>query len=98
MSSIFIDDPASNGVPAVPIERTVGTMAELDVKAGKSKYLGLSELRRAYAVHPISALQVEYPLFMLMFEDGKIGLLKTALGEGLQQSHYMCACPPVLST
>jgi len=52
--------------PNVPIEETVGTMAEL-VKEGKVRYLGLSEasansLRRACAVHPISALQSEYSL------------------------------------
>lgn len=51
----------------VPIEETVGAMAEL-VKAGKVKYLGLSEaapetIRRAHAVHPISALQTEYSLW-----------------------------------
>jgi aryl-alcohol dehydrogenase-like predicted oxidoreductase len=53
--------------PAVPIEDVVATMAEF-VKARKVKYLGLSEasprtLRRACAVHPISALQSEYSLF-----------------------------------
>ncbi len=53
--------------PAVPIEDTVGAMAEL-VKAGKVKALGLSEasaatLRRAHAVHPIAALQTEYSLW-----------------------------------
>ncbi|NNM97977.1 MAG: aldo/keto reductase [Candidatus Dormibacteraeota bacterium] len=51
----------------VPIEETVGAMAEL-VTAGKVRYLGLSEaapetIRRAHAVHPISALQTEYSLF-----------------------------------
>jgi aryl-alcohol dehydrogenase-like predicted oxidoreductase len=51
----------------VPIEDTVGAMAEL-VRAGKVRYLGLSEvgpttLRRAHAVHPISALQSEYSLW-----------------------------------
>jgi aryl-alcohol dehydrogenase-like predicted oxidoreductase len=51
----------------VPIEETVGAMAEL-VKAGKARYLGLSEasaatIRRAHAVHPISALQTEYSLW-----------------------------------
>ncbi|KAJ1828796.1 hypothetical protein LPJ56_000868 [Coemansia sp. RSA 2599] len=50
--------------PDVPIEVTVGAMAEL-VKEGKVRYLGLSdcsadELRRAYKVHPIAAVQVEY--------------------------------------
>ncbi|WP_294391590.1 aldo/keto reductase [uncultured Sphingomonas sp.] len=53
--------------PEVPIEDTVGAMAEL-VTAGKVKYLGLSEaapatIRRAHAVHPISALQTEYSLW-----------------------------------
>ncbi len=53
--------------PNVPIEDVVGTMAEF-VRAGKVRYLGLSEasattLRRAHAVHPISALQSEYSLF-----------------------------------
>jgi aryl-alcohol dehydrogenase-like predicted oxidoreductase len=51
----------------VPIEETVGAMAEL-VEAGKVRYLGLSEaapetIRRAHAVHPISALQTEYSLW-----------------------------------
>jgi aryl-alcohol dehydrogenase-like predicted oxidoreductase len=53
--------------PEVPIEETVGAMAEL-VQAGKVKYLGLSEaapatIRRAHAVHPITALQTEYSLW-----------------------------------
>jgi aryl-alcohol dehydrogenase-like predicted oxidoreductase len=53
--------------PAVPIEETVGAMAEL-VTAGKVRYLGLSEaapstIRRAHAVHPIAALQTEYSLW-----------------------------------
>ncbi|MEN7551319.1 aldo/keto reductase [Rapidithrix thailandica] len=53
--------------PNVPVEETVGAMAEL-VKEGKVRYLGLSEasvesLKKAYAVHPISALQSEYSLF-----------------------------------
>ncbi len=57
----------------VPIEETVGAMAEL-VKAGKVKYLGLSEaaprtIRRAHAVHPISALQTEYSLWSRDPED-----------------------------
>jgi aryl-alcohol dehydrogenase-like predicted oxidoreductase len=51
----------------VPIEETVGAMAEL-VRAGKVRYLGLSEaapatIRRAHAVHPISALQTEWSLW-----------------------------------
>ncbi len=53
--------------PNVPIEETVGAMADL-VQAGKIGYLGLSEaepdiIRRAQAVHPISALQTEYSLW-----------------------------------
>jgi aryl-alcohol dehydrogenase-like predicted oxidoreductase len=53
--------------PRVPIEETVGAMAEL-VRAGKVRYLGLSEaapetIRRAHAVHPIAALQTEYSLW-----------------------------------
>ena len=53
--------------PNTPIEETVGAMAEL-VTAGKVRYLGLSEaapetIRRAHAVHPISALQTEYSIW-----------------------------------
>jgi aryl-alcohol dehydrogenase-like predicted oxidoreductase len=58
---------------AVPIEDTVGAMAEL-VKAGKVRHLGLSEaspatIRRAHGVHPISALQTEYSLWSRDPED-----------------------------
>jgi len=57
----------------VPIEETVGAMAEL-VAAGKVRFLGLSEaapatIRRAHAVHPISALQTEYSLWTRDVED-----------------------------
>ncbi|HEX9280628.1 MAG TPA: aldo/keto reductase, partial [Gemmatimonadales bacterium] len=57
----------------VPIEETVGAMAEL-VRAGKVRYLGLSEaapatIRRAHAAHPISALQTEYSLWSRDPED-----------------------------
>jgi len=57
----------------VPIEDTVGAMAEL-VRAGKVRYLGLSEaaprtIRRAHAVHPISALQTEYSLWSRDVEE-----------------------------
>jgi aryl-alcohol dehydrogenase-like predicted oxidoreductase len=59
--------------PEVPIEETVGAMKEL-VEAGKVGYLGLSEaapetVRRAHAVHPVSALQTEYSLFTRDPED-----------------------------
>ena len=58
----------------VPIEETVGAMAEL-VREGKVRYLGLSEasaatIRRAHAVHPITALQTEYSLWTRDPEDG----------------------------
>lgn len=59
--------------PEVPIEDTVGAMAEL-VAQGKVKYLGLSEagvdtIRRAHATHPIQALQTEYSLWTRDIED-----------------------------
>ncbi|KAI0050210.1 Aldo/keto reductase [Auriscalpium vulgare] len=71
----------------IPIEKTIGAMAEL-VKEGKIKYLGLSEisastLRRAHAVHPISALQVEYSPFDLGIESEELGLLATARELGV---------------
>ncbi|KAJ7057717.1 Aldo keto reductase [Mycena amicta] len=77
---------------SIPIERTVGAMAEL-VKAGKVKHLGLSEvsastLRRAHAVHPIAALQVEYSPFTLDIEDPKIDLLRTARELGVKIVAY----------
>ncbi|MGD1147502.1 MAG: aldo/keto reductase [Thermoanaerobaculaceae bacterium] len=59
--------------PSVPIEDTVGAMAEL-VRAGKVRFLGLSEaapatIRRAHATHPISALQTEYSLWTRDVEE-----------------------------
>ena len=72
--------------PAVPIEEVVGAMADL-VRAGKVRYLGLSEageqtIRRAHAVHPISALQSEYSLWERNLEPRIIPLLRE-LGIGL---------------
>src|SRR4029079_6806633 len=72
--------------PAVPIEETVGAMAEL-VGQGKVRYLGLSEagektIRRAQAVHPLSALQSEYSLWERNLEPTLIPLLRE-LGIGL---------------
>lgn len=72
--------------PAVPIEETVGAMAEL-VKEGKIKYLGLSEagvntLERASAVHPISALQSEFSLWSRHLETEILPACKR-LGIGL---------------
>jgi aryl-alcohol dehydrogenase-like predicted oxidoreductase len=70
----------------VPIEETVGAMAEL-VQAGKVRHLGLSEasaatIRRAHAVHPITALQSEYSLFTRDLEDEVLPVL-LELGIGL---------------
>jgi aryl-alcohol dehydrogenase-like predicted oxidoreductase len=72
--------------PDTPIEDTVGAMAEL-VKAGKVRFLGLSEaapatVRRACAVHPISALQNEYSLWTRDPEDGVLAACRE-LGVGL---------------
>jgi aryl-alcohol dehydrogenase-like predicted oxidoreductase len=71
--------------PGVPIEETVGAMAEL-VRAGKVRYLGLSEaapetLRRAHATHPISALQTEYSLWTRDVEEN--GVLETVRELGI---------------
>ena len=72
--------------PAVPIEDTVGAMAEL-VREGKVRFLGLSEageqsIRRAHATHPISALQSEYSLWERNLEPRIVPLLRE-LGIGL---------------
>jgi len=71
---------------SVPIEETVGAMAEL-VQAGKVAHLGLSEasaatIRRAHAVHPITALQTEYSLFTRDLEDEILPTIRE-LGIGL---------------
>jgi aryl-alcohol dehydrogenase-like predicted oxidoreductase len=63
--------------PSVPIEETIGAMAEL-VRAGKVRHLGLSEaspqtIRRAHKVHPIAALQTEYSLWTRDPEDALLG-------------------------
>ena len=70
--------------PKVPIEETVGAMAEL-VAAGKVRYLGMSEaapetIRRAHKVHPITALQTEYSLWS---RDPEGGLLDTVRELGI---------------
>jgi aryl-alcohol dehydrogenase-like predicted oxidoreductase len=70
---------------AVPIEETVGAMAELK-KAGKIRFLGLSEasegtIRRAHAVHPITALQTEYSLWSREPEEKLLGVCRE-LGIG----------------
>jgi aryl-alcohol dehydrogenase-like predicted oxidoreductase len=71
--------------PQTPIEETVGAMAEL-VRGGKVRFLGLSEaspatIRRAHAVHPISALQSEYSLWTRDHETGSLAACRE-LGIG----------------
>jgi aryl-alcohol dehydrogenase-like predicted oxidoreductase len=87
--------------PDVPIEETVGAMAEM-VKAGWIKHIGLSEvgaetIRRAHAVHPISDLQIEYSLISRGIEDNilptcrELGIGITAYGvlsRGLISGHW----------
>src|ERR1700722_3937789 len=76
--------------PRVPIEETVGAVAEM-IKAGYVRYLGLSEMgadtiRRAHAVHPVSALQIEYSLMSRGIETRilptvrELGISVTAYG------------------
>jgi aryl-alcohol dehydrogenase-like predicted oxidoreductase len=87
--------------PAVPVEETVGAMAEL-VEAGWVRHIGLSEvgaetLRRAHAVHPISDLQIEYSLISRGIEAEilptarELGIGVTAYGvlsRGLLSGHW----------
>lgn len=73
--------------PTVPIEETIGAMAEL-VSAGKVRHLGLSEaspqtLRRAYRAHPIAALQSEYSLFTRDVEENGVLVTLRELGIAL---------------
>jgi aryl-alcohol dehydrogenase-like predicted oxidoreductase len=73
--------------PDVPIEETVGAMAEL-VEEGKVRFLGLSEaaaetIRRAHAVHPISVLQSEYSLWTRDIEGNGVLEALRELGIGL---------------
>ena len=72
--------------PTVPIEETIGAMAEL-VREGKVRHLGMSEaapqtLRRAAAVHPITALQTEYSLWSRDPEDNGVLAATRELGIG----------------
>jgi len=76
----------------VPIEETVKAMVELK-EQGKITYLGLSEcsartLRRAHAVHPIAAIQVEFSPFALEIESDEIPLLATARELGVKIVAY----------
>ncbi|KAH8878586.1 Aldo/keto reductase [Thozetella sp. PMI_491] len=75
-----------------PVEKTIEAMVELK-NQGKIKYLGISEvssdtLRRAHAVHPISALQMEYSPFCLDIENPKIALLDTCRELGIAVVAY----------
>ena len=75
-----------------PIEKTVQAMKELKDE-GKIRYLGLSEvssetLRRAHAVHPISAVQIEYSPFSMDIEDPAIALLQTCRELGVATVAY----------
>lgn len=84
----------------VPIEETVGAMADL-VQEGKVRYLGLSEasattIRKAHAVHPISALQTEYSLWSREVEDEILPIIRelgigfvpySPLGRGFLTGH-----------
>ncbi|HEX9187429.1 MAG TPA: aldo/keto reductase [Vicinamibacteria bacterium] len=88
--------------PNTPIEETVGAMAEL-VRAGKVRFLGLSEaspatIRRAHAVHPLSALQSEYSLFTREHEAGPLAACRelgigfvaySPLGRGLLTGRFL---------
>ena len=87
--------------PKVPIEETVGAMASL-VSEGKVRFLGLSEaapetIRRAHAVHPVSALQTEYSLWSRDPEDEILGCVRelgigfvaySPLGRGFLSGRY----------
>ncbi len=72
--------------PSTPIEETMGALADL-VREGKIRHIGLSEawvtnIRRAHAVHPVTALQSEYSLFTRDLEDEVLPVLRE-LGIGL---------------
>jgi aryl-alcohol dehydrogenase-like predicted oxidoreductase len=87
--------------PEVPLEDTIGAMAEM-VKAGHVKHIGLSEasaasLRRAHAIHPVAALQIEYSLISRGIEQDilpaakELGVAVTAYGvlsRGLISGHW----------
>ena len=72
---------------SVPVEETVGAMSEL-VRQGKVRYLGLSEanaqtIRRAHAVHPITAVQSEFSLWSRDIEENGVVSTLNELGIGL---------------
>lgn len=78
--------------PTVPIEHTIKAMVELKDE-GKIRYLGISEcsersLRRAHAVHPIAAIQMEYSPFALQIESSQTPLLRVARELGVKIVAY----------
>jgi aryl-alcohol dehydrogenase-like predicted oxidoreductase len=84
--------------PAVPVEDTVGAIAEL-VQAGYVRAIGLSEvgpdtIRRAHAVHPIADLEIEYSLFSRGIEDG---ILATCRELGIRVTAYGVLAQGLLS-
>jgi aryl-alcohol dehydrogenase-like predicted oxidoreductase len=93
--------------PAVPIEDTVGAIADM-VRAGFVRHIGLSEasaqtIRRAHAVHPIVALQIEYSLMSRSVEASilptlrELGIALVAYGvlsRGLISDHALTDAPP----
>ena len=93
--------------PAVPYEETIGAIADL-IKEGKVRYLGLSEvgaalMRRAHAVHPVTALEIEYSLACRFIEreilpaarELGIGIVAyRVLGEGLLTGTLVKDKPP----
>jgi hypothetical protein len=104
----YIDLYLAHRIDAVtPIEHTIAAMARLKA-AGKIRHLGLSEvsaatLRRAHAVHPIAAVEVEYSMFSLEIESEGTGLLAACrelgvavvayspLGRGMLTGRYRAA-------
>ncbi|KAF7324531.1 Aldo-keto reductase [Mycena kentingensis (nom. inval.)] len=78
--------------PKTPIEVTIGALKEL-VQEGKIKAIGISEcsaktLRRAHAVHPIAALQIEYSPFVLDIEQPEVGLFDACRELGITVVAY----------
>ena len=87
--------------PSVPIEETVGAMAEL-VEAGKVRHLGLSEasaadIREAHAMHPITALQTEYSLFTRDLEDEILPVSASSASASCPTPRSVAASSPARS-
>lgn len=114
MTASLLWVPWLNSLSMIPLHLSyiVHLLTKMITRSGKVKYLGLSEcsadtLRRAHAIHPISALQVEYSPFTLDIEDEKVGLLKTArelgvtiiayapLGRGMLTGRYVSSATSI---